>query len=239
MLTEIVASTAAGLAAGAYAYAGMWPTSQLFGKAIIGGTDPAEFALTYDDGPNDPYTQQLLDVLARQNVRATFFLIGRFVRQRPDIVRAIHSAGHLIGNHSMTHPVLLFRSPHRVREELASCNAAIEDAIGEPVRYFRPPHGARRPDVLRTARSLGLTPVLWNVMGYDWSLPNSAVRVEAHLQKGIDCARRHHRGSNLLLHDGGQAGMGQDRGHSVAATASLLAREILRGTRFVTVDAWG
>src|SRR6201985_465247 len=173
MLTSLAAvtagiGTAAVLAAGGYAYAAMWPTSQLFGQAIVGGPRQNEFALTYDDGPNDPYTQQLLDVLARHNVRATFFLIGRFVRQRPDIVRAIRSAGHLVGNHTMTHPVLLFQSPKRVQEELAGCNAAIEDALGEPVRYFRPPHGARRPDVLRAARNLGLTPVLWNAMGYDW-----------------------------------------------------------------------
>ena len=85
LATLATAGAAATLAAGGYAYAAMWPTSQIFGKAIIGGRDPREFALTYDDGPNDPYTQQLLDVLATYNVRATFFLIGRFVRQRPEI----------------------------------------------------------------------------------------------------------------------------------------------------------
>ncbi len=235
-----IAAAAAGaaLAAGGYAYAAMWPTSQIFGRTLVAGSDPSEFALTYDDGPNDPYTHQLLDVLARHEVRATFFLIGRFVRQRPDIVRDLAAAGHLIGNHTFTHPVLLFQSPRRVREELASCNAAIEDATGQPVRYFRPPHGARRPDVLHSARALGLTPVLWNAMGYDWSLPNSASQVQAHLDEGIARARAHRRGSNLLLHDGGQASMGQDRSHSIAATAALLARELPRKTRFVTLDAW-
>jgi peptidoglycan-N-acetylglucosamine deacetylase len=231
------AGAAATLAAGGYAYAAMWPTSQIFGRAIIGGADAREFALTYDDGPNDPYTQQLLDVLARHNVRATFFLIGRFVRQRPEIARAIHAAGHLVGNHTMSHPVLLFQSPKRVREELAGCNAAIEDALGEPVRHFRPPHGARRPDVLRAARNLGLTPVLWNAMGYDWK-PTTAEHVFENLQKGIQRNQRLGVGSNLLLHDGGQAGIGQDRSHSVAATSRVLESTREKSIRYVTVDAW-
>jgi peptidoglycan-N-acetylglucosamine deacetylase len=237
LATIAIAGTAAGLAAGGYAYAAMWPASQIFGRAIIGGPDAREYALTYDDGPNDPDTQRLLEVLAQHKVRATFFLIGRFAKQRPDIVRAIHAAGHLIGNHTMTHPVLLFTSPRHVREELAGCTAAIEDAIGAPVRYFRPPHGARRPDVLRTARELGLTPVLWNAMGYDWQ-PTTSEKVIANLDKGILHNQRRHAGSNLLLHDGGQAGIGQDRSHTVAATAALLARSTQQDIRFVTLDAW-
>jgi peptidoglycan/xylan/chitin deacetylase (PgdA/CDA1 family) len=238
MLATLATAGALTLAAGGYAYAAMWPTSQIFGRAIIGGPDAREFALTYDDGPNDPYTQQLLDVLAEHNVRATFFLIGRFVRQRPDIARAIHAAGHLVGNHTMTHPVLLFQSPRRVLDELKNCNAAIEDALGGPVCYFRPPHGARRPDVLRTASDLGLKPVLWNAMGYDWK-PTTAEAVLANLQKGIRRNQQRGVGSNLLLHDGGQAGIGQDRSHSVAATASLLRSARYEGIRFVTADAWG
>src|SRR5579885_1842214 len=183
LATLATVGTAAALAPGGYAYAAMWPTSQIFGRAIIGGPDAAEFALTYADGPNDPHTRHLLDVLAKYEVRATFFLIGRFVRQRPEIVRAIREAGHLVANHTMTHPVLLFQSPKRVLEELRSCNAAIEDALDERVQYFRPPHGARRPDVLRAARELGLTPVLWNVMGYDWKA-TTADAVLANLRKG-------------------------------------------------------
>ena len=161
MLAALSAAAAtAGLAAGGYLYAGMWPTSQLFGRTIIAGRDANEFALTYDDGPNDSCTESILDILARYQVYATFFVIGRFVRERSALVRRTRAAGHLVGNHTMTHPVLLFQSPLRVREELAGTNAAIEDALGEKVSYFRPPHGARRPDVLRTAHELGLTPVL-------------------------------------------------------------------------------
>jgi len=240
MLAALSAAAAtAGLAAGGYLYAGMWPTSQLFGRTIISGRDANEFAFTYDDGPNDRCTESILDILARYQVSATFFVIGRFVRERAALVRRIRAAGHLVGNHTMTHPVLLFQSPLRVREELAGTNAAIEDALGEKVSYFRPPHGARRPDVLRTAHELGLTPVLWNAMGYDWKV-TTAETVLANLDKGIRGNRKSGRGSNLLMHDGGQAGIGQDRSATVAATELLLSRTLRSEgqIRFVTVDAW-
>jgi peptidoglycan/xylan/chitin deacetylase (PgdA/CDA1 family) len=125
-----------------------------------------------------------------------------------------------------------------VREELASTNAAIEDALGEKVHYFRPPHGSRRPDVLRTARELGLTPVMWNAMGYDWNPALNPHTILANLDKGILRNRRNGSGSNLLLHDGGQAGIGQDRAATVAATKALLERAEEQSVRFVTVDAW-
>ena len=237
MLATLSAAAAAGLTVGGYYYAAMWPESQIFGRTVLAGRNPNEYALTYDDGPNDACTEQLLEVLARHNARATFFLIGRFVRERRDLTRHIHAAGHLVGNHTFNHPRLLYSSPSQVREELASTSAAIEDAIGAEVRYFRPPHGARRPDVLRIARKLGLIPVMWNVGSYDWTTTNPET-ILATLDKGI---RRNHergRGSNLLLHDGSQAGIGQDRRASVAATARLLERTQRDQVRFVTVDAW-
>lgn len=231
------AGAAAGFAVAGSAYAALSPQSQIFGRTIVAGSDPREFALTYDDGPNDAWTPQLLDLLAEHDLHATFFLIGKYVRERPDLARAIRAAGHLIGNHTVSHPWLTIESPRRVREELAGCNAAIEDAIGERVRFFRPPHGARRPDVLRAARDLGLTPVQWNAMGFDWR-PSSAEQIVAHLERGIARNHRRGRGSNLLLHDGGHIAMGADRGPSVAATRLILERHAPGTIRYVTVDAW-
>ena len=235
--------TAGVLAAGAYAYAGMWPTSQIFGRCVLAAKNPRQIALTFDDGPNDPDTFRLLEVLAKHGVRATFFMIGRFVRERSEIARAVAAAGHLIGNHTMTHPLLLIRPPKVVRQELQDCNAALEDALGAPVRWFRPPHGGRRPDVLRAARELGLTPVLWNAMGHDWK-PTTADAVEQNILRSF---RRNIRGgnaTNALLHDGGQAAMGQDRRHTVVATDRLIQRWkdefALRGDacEFVTPESW-
>jgi len=231
------------LAASGYAYAGMAPESQLFGPCIVDAKQPTQIALTYDDGPSDRDTFELLEVLAKHGVRATFFMIGRFVRQRPQIARAVADAGHLIGNHTMTHPFLMLRSPAFVEQQLRDCNAAIEDALGAPVRWFRPPHGSRRPDILRAARELGLTTVMWNAMGYDW-WPTTAEAVWRHVLRGFRKNQRRGHATNALLHDGGQAGHGQDRSHTVAATDRLITywknafAERGEACEFVTPEAW-
>ena len=234
----ISASLITGLTAGAYAYAAQWPTSQIFGRTVVAGSDVHEVALTFDDGPNDPYTLELLDLLAHHQARAIFFLIGDFVRRRPDIARAVRQAGHLVGNHTMSHPSLMWERPSRVREELAGCTAAIEDATGEAVKYFRPPFGARRPDVLRSARELGLTPVMWNMTAHDWDATD-AEALAARVQRGIQSNQRRRRASNVLLHDGGHRALGTDRSVTLSATQMLLHSWVGSGLRIVTVDAWG
>jgi len=218
-------------------YAALSPGSQLFGHTIVAGNDPNEVALTYDDGPNDLATEALLDILAQHNARATFFMIGRFVRQRPEIVRRVHAAGHLIGNHTDTHPWLSFLSSRAIREELRACNQALEDAIGAPIHYLRPPHGARRPAVFRAAEELGLKIVQWNAMAYDWQ-PIPPDRIVTNVTRGLDRARARHTGANILLHDGHQQGIGANRSATIQATAILLDRFAHEGTRIVTVDAW-
>ncbi len=230
-----VTASAAGLT---LAYAALSPTSQLFGRTILAGDDPAEAALTYDDGPNDVATEALLDILARHNARATFFMIGRFARERPELVRRVHASGHLIGNHTQTHPWLSFQSFQVIHQQLRDCNRALEDAIGAPVHYFRAPHGARRPAVFQAARGLGLKLVQWNAMGYDWR-PISAEQILAHVDQGLARARNRNKGANILLHDGHQRGIGADRRATVQVTEELLQRFHREGVRTVTVDAWG
>jgi peptidoglycan/xylan/chitin deacetylase (PgdA/CDA1 family) len=152
-------------------------------------------------------------------------------------VRDVVSAGHLLGNHTMSHPRLSGQPAARVRQELADCNAALEDIAGAPVKFFRPPFGARRPLVLRAARELGLTPVMWNVTGYDWN-PIGIDGILKNLESGIARNRRRGRGSNLLLHDGGHRAMGSPRMDTVRAVDRLLTAH-RAAMRFVTVDAWG
>src|ERR1035438_9068452 len=108
------AAAALGLAAGGCAYAALWPGSQLFGDALIAPSRPIELALTFDDGPNPAWTPRLLDILATHQVRATFFLVGSYAQAEPALVRRIAAAGHLIGNHSWSHPNLALSPGRRV-----------------------------------------------------------------------------------------------------------------------------
>jgi len=230
------AAAALGLAGGGLAYASLWPTSQFFGRTLIVGPDPDELALTFDDGPNDAATPPLLDVLARHQVRATFFMMGSFARQRPEIVRRVAGEGHLIGNHTMDHPKLAFEPAQRVRQELADCSAVLEDLTGNSVRFFRPPFGSRRPTVLQLARELGLVPVTWNVTCNDWE-PIGSEGILRRLEAGVTRNRMNGRGSNILLHDGGHRAMGTRRIDTVHAVDRLLTAGS-RESRWVTVDAW-
>lgn len=221
------AATAAAVVAG---YQSMAPPGQWYGRTftrLAPGT--RQLSLTYDDGPNDPHTPRLLEVLAKHGVQATFFLIGRYVQQRPGIVREIVNAGHSVGNHTFTHPLLIFKSAAEIRQELAECSHAIADAAGEKTVLFRPPFGGRRPAVLRIARELGLQSVMWNVTGYDWNVP-PAPRIEETVSKQI------RGGDVILLHDGGHKQMGADRSQTVIATDRLIARYKADGYEFVTVS---
>ncbi len=228
-LTTLVSAAAAASYAG---YATMAPGSQLYGRTLTHGVDPAQMALTYDDGPNDPHTLRLLDVLARHEAKATFFLIGKYVRQRPEIARAIQAAGHEIGNHTYSHPNLIFVSPTRLRQELDDCRKALEDAVGSPAPLFRPPFGGRRPDVLKTVRSLGLAPVTWSVTAFDWNA-KSAEEIVGKVTRQVD-SRHREQSEIVLLHDGGHLAFGVDRSRTVAATSVLLEKYAAK--RFVTVS---
>lgn len=224
-----IAIGAASAAIATYAgYSAMAPTSQLYGRTLVRGTNPRQLALTYDDGPNDPHTLRLLEVLAKHDVRAAFFLIGRYVQQRPQIAREVAQAGHALGNHTFTHPNLIFCSEMQTRIQLAECTRAIEDATSQSPKLFRPPFGGRRPSTLRIAHELGLAPVMWNVTGWDWDATSSEA-VETKISKQV------RGGDVILLHDGSHRQLGMDRAHTVAATDRLLARYKAEGYQFMTI----
>jgi peptidoglycan-N-acetylglucosamine deacetylase len=215
MLAFATALTAALAAAG---YQTMAPTGQWFGRAFCRAPQPSrQVALTFDDGPNDPYTLELLDVLSRHQVRATFFWIGRYVRQNPLLAAEVAKSGHVIGNHTFTHPLLTLQPASEIRDEIARCREAIQDAVGEHSNLFRPPWGGRRPGTFGMVRALGLEPVMWNVTGYDWKAP-SADFIERKLEPKI------RGGEVILLHDGGHKAFGTDRSHTVAAVDRIIAR---------------
>src|SRR5260370_13040157 len=229
MLETVLAGTAAATALAAAGYQSMAPTGRWYGSTFTGlGRGIKQLALTYDDGPNDPHTLRLLEVLAKHHVRATFFLIGRYVRQRPEIAREIVKSGHVVGNHTFTHPLLTFKSTAEVRQELSDCPSALATAIGEYSNLFRPPFGGRRPAVLSVAREIGLEPVMLNVTGCDWNAAPFAP-VEQKVAKQI------RGGDVILLHDGGHQQMGADRSNTVVATDHLISRYRSAGYAFVTI----
>ena len=214
----------------------IWPGSRIFGEALIAPSRRGELALTFDDGPNPAWTPRLLDLLAGHDVRATFFLVGSRAQAQPALVRQIAAAGHLIGNHSWSHPNLALSSARRISDELSRTNQILAQIAGAPPRYFRPPYGARRPEVLRTARRLGMIPVLWNAMTSDWKNP-SADAIASRLTQKIDRLHRQGQAANIVLHDGSHSDPAANRAPSIAAAAQLIAR--YKPThQFVTLDAW-
>ena len=152
-------------------------------------------------------------------------------------MRRIVAGGHLIGNHSWSHPNLALTGASRVEQELCRTSEELEQIAGVAVKYFRPPFGARRPAVFRLARSLGMVPVLWNAMTSDWKEP-SADAIALRITHRIDQQQRRGRASNIVLHDGSHRDRGGYRAPSVAA-AGLVAAHYKATHRFVTLDAWG
>ncbi|MGH7708144.1 MAG: polysaccharide deacetylase family protein [Vulcanimicrobiaceae bacterium] len=216
------------------------PSSQVFGSTLVhGAATLPEVALTFDDGPNPPYTERILGVLERAHVRATFFVVGRAVAAHPAVVRRMVRDGDALGNHTWDHAHLIVETPAAVRAELDRTQAAILHAADVRTDLMRPPFGARDFSVIREARRLGYTVVMWSVpLPDDWDQPGAAVIAARVLRHVGD-------GSIIVLHDGNRgrlcAPLGQfpakicDRSQEAAATALIVGALRARGYRFVTI----
>ncbi|BCB75381.1 chitooligosaccharide deacetylase NodB [Phytohabitans flavus] len=182
-------------------------------------------ALTVDDGPDPRWTPALLDVLARHEVPATFFLIGARTAEQPRLARRIAEAGHAIGNHSMHHPQpFAALDAARQRAEIGETQERIADAVGQPPRLFRAPGGGWSRTVLGVAAEHGLTAVDWTVNPSDWKEPGVP-----HITRVLS---RSGPGHILLCHDGGG-----DRSQTIAALDRVIPLLKERGLRFVPVPA--
>jgi peptidoglycan-N-acetylglucosamine deacetylase len=229
MLGSLIGGAVLAGAASAAGYQCMSPTGQWYGAAFAGlPRGSRKLALTYDDGPNDPHTFRLLEVLARHGVPATFFLIGQYAARRPDIAREIVRAGHAVGNHTFSHPNLIFASSERTRSELQRCRDALNDAVGHQPTLFRPPFGGRRPATFAVARELGLQPIMWSVTGWDWK-GKPANYVEEKVRSQV------RGGDVILLHDGSHERFGADRSQTVIASDHLIAQFKSESYEFATV----
>jgi peptidoglycan-N-acetylglucosamine deacetylase len=232
-------------AAGITAYGALYPRAQLFGEAVCRTNSPRKLALTFDDGPNPAITLKLLELLDRYNAKATFFLIGRFVRECPDLVKETIARDHTVGNHTETHPNLFRSSPTQIRIELRLCHDAIRNAIGAPPKWFRPPYGFRNPWVIPAARELGYSTVMWTLIPGDWHekpvewLISRMQPIARHAEQSLrnsPTPRFRGTGDILCLHDGSRRELNGDRTRTLAALEHWLPRWRDLGLEFVTID---
>ena len=227
----------AALTAGFTTYAAVYPRSQLFGATICRTPSPPLLALTFDDGPNPAITPALLDLLDKYNAKATFFMIGRFVRECPELTREVAARGHLIGNHTQTHPNLFWLGPHAIRSELQQCQSALQDVTGGAAKMFRPPYGFRNPWVTSTARELGMQTVMWTLLPGDWR-EKTAEWLTARMRSIADNAQQavnRASGDVLCLHDGAHRQLNGDRVRTLKALEYWLPRWRDLGLKFVTI----
>ncbi|HVA95565.1 MAG TPA: polysaccharide deacetylase family protein [Candidatus Dormibacteraeota bacterium] len=231
----IVLPAGVAAAAGIAAWGAVAPSSELFGPTLRHTASPKKIALTFDDGPNPAVTPQLLELLERYSARATFFLIGKFVRECPGLVQEMSVRGHLLGNHTDSHANLIFQSRQGIRDELARCQEAIAAAMAGTPRWMRPPYGYRSPLLAEEVRRAGLQGVvMWSKICWDWK-PQPPGKLIARLG-GVARPDRP-RGDIVVLHDGDHRTLGGDRLHVVAALEHWLPRWRDAGIEFVTIES--
>jgi peptidoglycan/xylan/chitin deacetylase (PgdA/CDA1 family) len=217
----------AGVSAGALGYAVRVPSCSWIAPSVHRGTvaRPA-IALTFDDGPSES-TPELLEILARLHAPATFFECGANVRRLPGVAREVAAAGHEIGNHSDSHPLLALKSAAFIDRELCAAQQAIEDATGHRPRYFRAPYGVRWFGLRPAQKRLGLTGVTWSTIALDWKRQTPDV-VSRLLQGAVN-------GAILCLHDGRVLEHRPDIGVTLQAVRELLPRLTEQGFHFEKV----
>jgi peptidoglycan/xylan/chitin deacetylase (PgdA/CDA1 family) len=214
--------------AGLMAYGVRGRSSSMFGPSVYHGPRNARnIAITFDDGPT-PATLQLLDVLAKYNVKATFFQCGIQVQRHPEIARKVHAAGHEIGNHSATHPCFSLRSPKFIFDELKSAQDEIEETVCVAPVLFRAPYGVRWFGLREAQRQLNLLGVMWTIIGRDWTLPRDAIerRILANPRGG----------DIICLHDGRGTQSAPDVRNTIEAVSGAVPVLLDRGFQFRTVS---
>jgi peptidoglycan-N-acetylglucosamine deacetylase len=205
------------------------PKNQTFGHTVTQvPIHQKVVALTFDDGPNPPYTNEIIDYLQSRHVVATFFVVGRAVEQYPQVVRAEVNDGNALGNHSWDHAHLILESSPHVAREIAQTDAAIQKAAGVRTRLFRPPFRERDYAVISVARKMGYQVIMWSVpLPRDWENPPPTVVRDRVLRYVKD-------GDIIVLHDGNRGKSG-NRQVSVEATKLIVEALLKQGYRFVTV----
>ena len=186
-------------------------------------------ALTFDDGPYPPYTQQLLQVLAEKKVRATFFIVGENAVAAPELLLAEQAAGHELALHAGWHRDFLKLDAGELAKNIAYGKSAVEKITGQKPKYIRPPHGFKDWQAAQAVKAAGLQMVNWSVIPRDWTNPGAEIiarRVCGSVSPG----------AIILLHDGDSPAKKAPRQQTVEAAALIIDRLRAEGYEFVTVS---
>jgi peptidoglycan-N-acetylglucosamine deacetylase len=195
---------------------------------MLNGTpNRRQVALTFDDGPDLEFTPQILDVLKKNHVRATFFLLGNRAKAHPEMVRRIFREGHQIGNHSYNHPVFPKISDLEFRRQVEQAESVLQSIIGYSPRFVRPPYGAVNEKQIKWLATQHYKVVNWNVDSLDWK----GLKSDQVLKNVMQKARP---GSIILQHCAG--GRGEDLSGTVKALPKIIEKLRGEGVEFVTVS---
>jgi len=229
-LAWIGGATAVCVACAAVYWLFLSPWSQVFGAyPYRGERRDRVVALTFDDGPNEPYTSQIARYLAGKGVRATFFQVGRCVERFPDTTAELAAAGHVIGNHSYAHAFHAYLVPGRLAREIARTQRILAVRLGRAPALYRSPWLWRQPMLLRAVRRQALQPVSGEFCHAFEVFQPDAARIA---RRAVAKTRP---GSILIFHDGFD-GRGGNRAETVRAVRLTTEELLRRGYRFVTVD---
>lgn len=224
-----VATAVAGAAFGGY-WITTSPSSQLLGAFPNRGHTAARVvALTFDDGPNEPFTGRLVDILRQREVRATFFQVGRAVARDPDSSRALLDAGHTLGNHSYSHEMRRCFAERHIEAEVARTQDVFGELLGHRPRLYRPPWLIRTPATFRVLRRHGLQPVSGTFCHSLEVAGASGARIARRAIAGTAPGRI------IIFHDG-YNGTGADRSRTLDAVARTIDALAADDWTFTTVD---
>ena len=195
---------------------------------LKGSTNDYKIALTFDDGPDGVYTPQILDVLKKYQVPATFFLMGKRIEKHPEVVKRIKKEGHIIANHTFTHANLAKISEEQFYSEIQKTESSIKQITGLNTSLLRPPYGALSVNIMDKIKNMGYKTIFWSVDTRDWY----AQDVNQILINTLPEVKQD---SIILFHSAG-GGKGHDLSASVKVLPELIQTLRMVGYEFVNID---
>ena len=230
--TALISACASLVCGGALLAMAVLPENSFYGETITSGkvVDGKKLvALTFDDGPYPPFTQELVAVLEEKQVKATFFVAGNNASKYQEVVRLMSGQGHEVALHAGEHKDFLKLNGSELAGNISSGKKVLEELTGKPVKYIRPPHGFRDWAVMEAASDAGLEVVNWSVIPRDWTNPGAQVIADRVCKDVFP-------GAIVLLHDGDAPSQTASREQTVEATAIIIDELRKQGYNFVTVS---